>query len=384
MRHALTIALLCCAAASAQIVQVQGGASSLLSATGGSAALYFPTSTITVGAGCTPSGCGFGMSDTFVWHGFNVTAGDESFAASVDGGGIGINERGLAISKTDSKQSLAAFLGSTGTSFSAPFFQTGHSQHVGAGLVYRRHHGPWALQSFAVLSGGQRSAAASARYQSERVGFTGAGGVLQNNPFLNGEFDVAAIKQHLIFSAARQTLYYPAAPTVTANSVSAFGNVSRFSFHAGALEGTASGKSSNGATVGGGVQLGPVLAQTSYFATAKQHMLVTMVAETLHRHWTATQSISGGQFAFGGTYMSNRATLSVGHAVMFFPLGGRGFQQVTTVQISFHIPHRCHCQREHQLSTQRARAVHRLRHNICTWPIARLSDDGAPQPQQRR
>lgn len=337
MRRAALLLLLC-AVARAQVVQLVGGSSTLLAGNGGGATLYFPTSTIYTGFGCSSTGCAFGLADTFRFHELDITAGDRNFPASIDGGGLGVNVRGLSIERSIGENRLAGFVGATGPGFATSYFQTNTAKHAGMGLAFRRRAGAWVFQSLAVVNGNQKSLAASARYTSTRFGFVGAGGLMQGNPFVNGQVDFAAVKQHLTFSAARQQFYFPDAPSVTANSVGAYGTVNRFSFQATAIQGTAGGNSTRGFTTGAGVRLGPVFAQTSFFTTSKQRLLVTSLSES-HRHWTATQTFGGNQFGIGGGYTSNRATLSITHSVMFFPLAGLGFQQVTAVQISLRLPH---------------------------------------------
>jgi hypothetical protein len=42
-------------------------------------------------------------------------------------------------------------------------------------------------------------------------------------------------------------------------------------------------------------------------------------------------------YAFGGGYQGNKISVSLDHSVLFFPVGGKGFQQTTSVQVSLRI-----------------------------------------------
>jgi hypothetical protein len=69
-------------------------------------------------------------------------------------------------------------------------------------------------------------------------------------------------------------------------------------------------------------------------------LLVHVVQEQFHR-WTVSGIVNQLQgqtsYAFGGGYHGNKINVSLDHAVLFFPVGGKGFQQTTTVQVSLRI-----------------------------------------------
>ena len=98
MTSIFKIVLLLCAAtslATAQVIQITGGDSTQLGGAGGQAILYFPTNTAMVSGGIIDGHAGGAISDTFKYGGWNVTVGDKSFFAGIDGlGGAGFQTEG--------------------------------------------------------------------------------------------------------------------------------------------------------------------------------------------------------------------------------------------------------------------------------------------------
>ncbi|MGH9505057.1 MAG: hypothetical protein ACRD20_19560 [Terriglobales bacterium] len=333
----LAIIVLLAGSALGQVIALTGGSSSLLEGTGAGATLYFPSSTTYLAGGCSSTGCGFGIAESFRARGIDWVLGDRNFSANVAGGGAGVNVRGVSGDLTRGKLRLTAFLGGTGDARTTPFFQTGNAQKLGAGMALERKSGKWTIQGLAVLAGAHRSAAASARYVSNRFGFAGGGGLLNNQPFFSGQADFAAIPRHVIVSASRQQLYFPDAPTVTANALSASMSFGRFTAIGSAMQARVGTYTQQGRTLGGSVRLGPLTAQTNLYVSAGQRTIVSTLTEKIFRHFTATQDIAAHSLGFGGGYQSNRATISVNRSMLLFPLDGRGFVSVTTLSLSFRI-----------------------------------------------
>lgn len=66
--------------ASAQVLLLSGGTSTLLGGSGGQITAFFPESTVSASAGFANGHFVFGASDIFQFHGWDVTAGDKDSA----------------------------------------------------------------------------------------------------------------------------------------------------------------------------------------------------------------------------------------------------------------------------------------------------------------
>jgi hypothetical protein len=80
--------------------------------------------------------------------------------------------------------------------------------------------------------------------------------------------------------------------------------------------------------------------RSNFYESNHRVLLVHVVQEHFH-HWTVSGIVNQLQgqtsYAFGGGYQGNKISLSIDHAVLFFPVSGKGFQQTTTVQLSLRI-----------------------------------------------
>src|SRR5277367_1702346 len=179
MLRASLLVLLLSTPASAQILQLSAGRSTLLDGTGGEITAYFPQSTLSASAGFANGHFVSGASDTFLFHGLEVTAGDRNFGYSFDGAGLGISTRGLFVQRKTRRTTLAVFAGSTGLGYTTSFMTTERSQHIGAGFFLQREmDNGLLLSSLAVIDGGLHTAVQGISYHRHMVHLAGSGGLL--------------------------------------------------------------------------------------------------------------------------------------------------------------------------------------------------------------
>ena len=324
--------------ASAQVLQLSAGRSTLLGGTGGEITAFFPESTLSASAGFANGHFVFGASDAFKFHGLDVTAGDRTFGYSFDGAGLGVSTRGLFLQRNTRHTSFAVFVGSTGFGYATPFMVAATVQHLGAGFFLQRHFDNGLLfSSLAVIDGGKHTAVQGLSYRNHSLHLAGSGGLLQNQKYFTGEADYQPFRS-LSISATHNDFFL--ADHLTTNSLSGFSGLGHVTLQASLLDGQYLTLKTTGASAGAGLRIGSITVRSNYYESNHRVLLVHVVQENFHR-WTVSGIVNQLQgqtsYAFGGGYHGNRISLSLDHSVLFFPVSGRGFQQTTTVQVSFRI-----------------------------------------------
>ena len=322
----------------AQVLQLSGGSSTLLGGTGGEITAFFPESTLSASAGFAGGHFVFGASDTFQFHGLEVTSGDRNFGYSFDGAGLGVSTRGLFVQRNTRHTSFAVFAGSTGIGYTTPFMVTARAQHIGAGLfLQRQFDNGLLLSSLAVIDGGKHTAVQGLAYRSHLFHLAGSGGLLQNQKYFTGEADYQPLRS-LSFSATHNDFFL--ADHLNTNSLSGFAGLGHITLQASLLDGQYKLTKTTGASAGAGLRIGSVTVRSNVYESNHRVLLVHVVQEQFHR-WTVSGIVNQLQgqtsYAFGGGYHGNKINVSLDHAVLFFPVGGKGFQQTTTVQVSLRI-----------------------------------------------
>ena len=324
--------------ASAQVLQLSGGSSTLLGGTGGEITAFFPESTLSASAGFANGHFVFGASDTFKFHGLDVTAGDRNFGYSFDGAGLGVSTRGLFVQRNTRHTSFAVFVGSTGIGYATPFMVTAKAQHIGAGFFLQRHFdNSLLLSSLAVIDGGKHTAVQGLSYRSHSLHLAGSGGLLQNQKYFTGEADYQPLRS-LSFSATHNDYFL--AEHLTTNSLSGFAGLGHITLQASLLDGQYMLLKTTGASAGASLRVGSITVRSSFYESNHRVLLVHVVQQHF-RHWTVSGIVNQLQgqtsYAFGGGYQGNRISASLDRSVLFFPVGAKGFQQTTTVQVSLRI-----------------------------------------------
>lgn len=324
--------------ASAQVLQLSGGSSTLLGGTGGEITAFFPESTLSASAGFANGHFVFGASDTFKFHGLDVTAGDRNFGYSFDGAGLGVSTRGLFVQRNTRHTSFAVFVGSTGIGYATPFMVTAQAQHIGAGFFLQRHFdNGLLLSSLAVIDGGKHTAVQGLSYRSRSLHLAGSGGLLQNQKYFTGQADYQPLRS-LSFSATHNDYFL--ADHLTTNSLSGFAALSHITLQVSLLDGQYRLLKTTGASAGASLRIGSITVRSNFYESNHRVLLVHVVQQHV-RHWTVSGIVNQLQgqtsYAFGGGYQGNKISASIDHSVLFFPISGKGFQQTTTVQVSLRI-----------------------------------------------
>jgi hypothetical protein len=344
-------------ASHAQVVELKGGDSTMFDAGGGSVVLHFPNSTETLGAGIAGGQFHFGVSSSFDWHQWHLTAGDDYLGLTV-GTGLAIPLRGLTAERKWKTQTLTFFSGAAGQFYSFPYFSATSVNHFGTGTLYQRKL-PRGLDfsTMGVVVGSQYTAIGTLHYLWKGLDASGAAGLLQSQPFENGSIFYRPIKS-LSFFATRQDYFFDVQQTPTAgtgsslvqeestiSSVGASANLRGVSLNASALTGTSGTNQVSGQTFGGAVHPGPVAVTASYYRSAHGGSVTSSFTEKLTRRWSVSEFLtySQGQWSvnYGGSFTSNRLTASVGYVTNFVPYssGGSPFQQTISVSVSCQLPH---------------------------------------------
>jgi hypothetical protein len=324
--------------ASAQVLQLSAGSSTLLGGTGGEVTAFFPESTLSASAGFANGHFVFGASDTFKSHGLDITAGDRNFGYSFDGASLGISTRGLFVQRDTRHTRFSVFVGSTGIGYATPFMVTAKAQHVGSGFFLQRHFdNGLLLSSLAVIEGGKHTAVQGLSYQGHFLHLAGSGGLLQNRKYFTGEADFQPVRS-LLFSATHNDYFL--SDHLTTNSLSAFAALGRVTLQASVLDGQYNTTKTTGASIGSGLRLSSITVRSNLYES-NHHILLVHVFQERFRHWNFSEIVNQAQgqtsYAFGGGYHGNKISVSLDHSVLFFPIGGKGFQQTTTLQVSLRI-----------------------------------------------
>jgi len=342
MSRALILALsfaLCGQVVKAQAIEVSAGSSSLFGGTGGSATVYFPTHTMYLGGGLGQGRAIVGLSDSFNFHGYGVTLGDKLFGFAFDGTGLAVVNRGVTFERRSESEQLTAFVGSTGFGYYTPFFQGNTPRNFGAGLFLQKRIGKLHVSSLEVLDGNKKTASEGFSYQQRVFRLAGSGGVLNNARFLNAQADFEPARW-IHFAAVHQNYFWPQRSTF--NNLSAFTSLGHFSVQASALDGSTFGRKITGWSAGAGFQFRAFSEHTDFYRSNEQRFVTHSLMENFRRiSLSQGITISSGKpsAAFGGSFHTNSISVSVGHSVLFFVFNGRGFQQVTSIQLSFRVPH---------------------------------------------
>lgn len=340
----------------AQVVEVNGGASTLYNAAGASATFHFPQSSLSAGLGYAGGRAAFGLTDDRTWRGWDVGLGDKFFTSSV---GLGFVERGVAFTRTSQGDSchaapgarppvygvgampcwkhtskLTFFVGATGPAYSTPFFAAAISQHFGAGISYDLTAGGFHFVGVAALAGPQHTAVASGEYRKRVFRLAGAGGLLQGARYWNAQADYQGRRMGL--DVARTTYQ-----TATVDSAGAAARLGPMGFHASAFW----SQGNSGQSVGATAHVGFLQANLDGFISRFGTQTAGSVSESLGRHWRISQYLgqSAGHVTvnFGGGYTGNRFVANVGYQEFYMPalIGQSPFQRALTLTLSFHLPH---------------------------------------------
>jgi len=138
MKQFLILVLLFAHPALCQTIQVAGGASSLFNAEGGSMTLYTQGRESTLGVGISNGRLVAGANTKFIFHQWDVTAGDKQLFLATQQLGLSTVMRGIEAQRKSDKSSFVLFVGAVGQSYSAPFFSGATAKRFGTGFQYTK------------------------------------------------------------------------------------------------------------------------------------------------------------------------------------------------------------------------------------------------------
>lgn len=364
--------------AAAQVFKIQGGASSLLDADGGSIEFKAPRYSGNLGVGTYDGHFEYGAVFRSEFHDHVLTSGDDSIQFNLptdwfDGTHYFL-VRGAGISHIGPAGSFRAFAGSSATGLSTGFFQAAHANDPTALFFYdRRLTAKLSLISRNVVSKYQTALEGVSWHARDWLDFSATGGLGSNQAYAAGGLKIQTEK--LILKAAyietgtqfrRITVVSPVASEVqnsnvelayrpnqivsltaghhnilealsldkayTPASVNEIGSnfhLGRNYFGAGYFQSTMQGRSTQGANVYAGRRVSSNVEVTAnYFTSQPQHgaksdIASATVREVLSKHISVSQLItrSNGQttVAMGGDLLTNRVKFRADYQNVYLP-----------------------------------------------------------------
>jgi hypothetical protein len=335
--------------ASAQIVEINGGSSSLYGASGAGVTLHFPDSTLSTSGGISNGHFRLGAAESFRFLGYDITAGDFFSGFSAAGSSVAVPERGFAVSRRklpvcfkqpipaarwthsplwgvvpcSPETKLTFFVGGTGDAFQNPFFSSASMTHFGAGVDYERiYRSGLTLSTLVIVAPLRNTALAGLEWKRQSLRLQAGGGLLQDSPYWNAQADYQP-SRHAVFSVAHST-YIFSGQSVSVDSLSGAAMVSRFDFHGTWLV--------RGYDYGTGIRLGWFAAHAEFAKATRFYSF----NERIGRHLQISEYVSGRSPSFGAEYQSNRFSAGWSQQIFYYPFLGR-FQQTTSAHFSFRV-----------------------------------------------
>jgi hypothetical protein len=383
--------------ARAQVFRVQGGTSTLLNAEGGSLEFKAPNYDGSIGLGFFDGHFEYGAQTRYLYHGYTLLAGDESFPftlpTDVFDSSHYFSARGIGAMRKDPGSAFYAFAGATSTWLGTGFFNAAssndpvgmffyerklserlkffsrdvlsHRQTLLQGVEYRPNH--WLKTS---LTGGiganQKYFASGIDAETQRLTFK-ASYVITGDSFrrvtvispMSSEVNKGNVQMlykpadFVTITTGHENILEPLAPDgpmqqASVNQLSADFHAAKFYFGTGLFTSNASGRTTQGTNLYVGRRIGRRLeATTNWFQSKPQSgetttILSGTVRENFSSRFSLLQLISrtGGQttFAFGGDFTSNRLLLRADYQNIYLPFRpDRPFEQALALNVALRI-----------------------------------------------
>ena len=367
----------------AQNVQLSGGDSTLVGASGAALRLGFPASEMALSGGVIDGHVVGGMSVMRVWDGLTFTTGDTQLPFTLPTdlfSNTVLTATGLEVSRrAKNGDGWTAFGGASSLQYQEIFFFASKFRTPTVAGFFQRHLTTKLIFNSTTVASRRQTAIESLTFHPSQypsgLTLSASGGIGSNSPF--AAFKTAYKSQTLDFAAnytmTSRTFRVVALPnqstveniglsgriawtprhfnftgdhekivsglvSSTVNSISAGANARGIDGGATWFYGSTAGRTIEGKTAGGGVTAGLLSAHVNWYAATKQQAMSLTVAERLTRHISVNQFVTGiHSVNFGGTYHSNTATVSGGYAMTFLPLLGR-FDKVLNISLSIQLP----------------------------------------------
>lgn len=383
----------------AQVMQFQGGSSSLYDAHGGSVLVYGENYTGRVSLGYA-DGLRTGFSLLLPFRGYTLNFGDQTVPFNMPTDQLNRSfyflGRGASAGRKTGKSHLFVYAGMTSKALFVPYLSVAQAQNP-VGLVFYDRELARGLRfySYNILSKRQTSiqslewqprkhltlavaggVGSNQRYGSASINFdrqwikllasyVAAGPAFQrirvDNP-VQSETDRENVRLELVprswlrLSYDRQNYVSPATPGVfpraSVNGYSGLVTAGGFLLHGSLYDSTTAGGHSR--AISGGVRrnfhnwldVSEDYYRSKQAAHSTQHSLVTTLREKLSRRITLAEYITTGNgqttATFGGTFFSNRFSFDAEYQTVYFPLaqgGNSQFKQIFLVNLRLLLPH---------------------------------------------
>jgi hypothetical protein len=397
--QALLWLVLAAAPASAQVIQLQGGSSSLLNANGGSLELTTGNSTgrLDLGVLNRPE---IGFSYTRQYHGWDWTGGDQMFPfvlpTDLFDRSYYFMGRGLSVKKRRGHDLLLLSAGMTSLGFRTPYFNVARTQQA-VGLVFYEHQLSPAMRfySYNIFSSRQTSLQGFDWTPLEGLKLATTAGVGSNQGFWAGSLDYerdwihvqtsytrsgASFRrvdvqaplvaettgpnlrlqlhplQWLTMTMSHQNYLNPdpssnAGPSAGVDSLGASAVAAGFRLNASVFHSRTKLNDLSSYTVGADRDFWRRLdVGTSYYqsraAGTNWRSVSARFREVLNRRFSLSQVISDSQgstsVALGGTFNSNLFSIGLEHETFFYPFTDRThspFRQALLINVQLRLPH---------------------------------------------
>jgi hypothetical protein len=392
-----TMALLLAATASAQVFRVQGGASTLLNAEGGSLEFKAPNYEGALGLGFYNGKFEFGAETRYLVRRYTILAGDDSvpFTLPTDifDNSHYFSARGLGVTRSDEQSRFYLFAGATSAWLGTGFFRAATSESPVGIFFYDRKLGRQLTFVSRNLVSNRQTFLEGLEYKANRWLKTSlTGGVGSDQRYFASGLDVETqklafktsyvvtgdrfrrvtvtsptssevsqgnvqmlYKPSSLFSltAGHQNILQPLNPGVeieraSVNQISTDFHVERFYFGSGLFTSHTSGRKTQGTNLYLGRRVGQrIEVNTNYFRSKPKAGETTviisgMVRENFSSRFDLLQLVSrtNGQttFAFGGDFTSNRLLLRADYQNLYLPFRpDRPFEQALALNVAFRV-----------------------------------------------
>jgi hypothetical protein len=393
----IVLAVLLAGSAAAQVFRVQGGASTLLNAQGGSLEFKAPNYDGTVGLGLFDGHFAYGGQTRYLFRGYTVLAGDEAvpftLPTDVFDSSHYFSARGIGATRKNADGGFYAFAGSTSTWLGTGFFNAATSDDPVGMFFYERKVNPrlrffsrnilsrrqtflqgveykphrWLKTSVTGGAGSNQKYFASAvDAETEKVAFK-ASYVITGDSFqrvtvfspLSSEVNKGNVQllykpsEFVTITTGHENILEPLTlggpmQQASVNQFSTDFHVKKFYFGTGLFTSDASGRSTQGMNLYVGRRIGRRLeVNTNWFESKPKigestRVLSGTMRENFSSRFSLLQLISrtAGQttFAFGGDFTSNRLMVRADYQNVYLPFRpDRPFEQALALNVALRV-----------------------------------------------
>jgi hypothetical protein len=393
----IVLAVLLAGSATAQVFRVQGGASTLLNAQGGSLEFKAPNYDGTVGLGLFDGHFAYGGQTRYLFRGYTVLAGDEAvpftLPTDVFDSSHYFSARGIGLTRKNADGGFYAFAGSTSTWLGTGFFNAATSDDPVGMFFYERKVNPrlrffsrnilsrrqtflqgveykpyrWLKTSVTGGAGSNQKYFASAvDAETEKVAFK-ASYVITGDSFqrvtvfspLSSEVNKGNVQllykpaEFVTLTTGHENILEPLTlggpmQQASVNQFSTDFHVKKFYFGTGLFTSDASGRSTQGTNLYVGRRIGRRLeVNTNWFESKPKigestSILSGTMRENFSSRFSLLQLISrtAGQttFSFGGDFTSNRLMVRADYQNVYLPFRpDRPFEQALALNVALRV-----------------------------------------------